>query len=243
MEGLAGEADAVLNEEALGNTRGFEIAGLTDESYFTGPMLGCPPMVIVSEQAVREFTDRYYVSKAAVQYKESYDEETESAVLSLMDESPDAKDFSYTSRIREAETVKSAQGNMMEVGIGVAAVLAFIGILNYINTVIGNIQSRKRELAALESIGMTDRQMRRMLVMEGLLVAAGSLLLVGTLGLGVTYVIYQSMNYMGADFYVPLWPVAGMAVFAVFICVLVPLACGRALMRGGSIVERIRAAE
>ena len=120
-------------------------------------MLGCPPVVIVSEQAVREFTDRYYVSKAAVQYKESYDEETESAVLSLMDASPDAKDFSYTSRIREAETVKSAQGNMMEVGIGVAAVLAFIGILNYINTVIGNIQSRKRELAALESIGMTDR--------------------------------------------------------------------------------------
>lgn len=243
VEGLAGEADAVLNEEALGNTCSFEIAGLTDESYFTGPMLGCPPVVIVSEQAVREFTDRYYVSKAAVQYKESYDEETESAVLSLMDASPDAKDFSYTSRIREAETVKSAQGNMMEVGIGVAAVLAFIGILNYINTVIGNIQSRKRELAALESIGMTDRQMRRMLVMEGLLVAAGSLLLVGTLGLGVTYVIYQSMNYMGADFYVPLWPVAGMAVFAVFICVLVPLACGRALMRGGSIVERIRAVE
>lgn len=192
MEGLAGEADAVLNEEALGNTCSFEIAGLTDESYFTGPMLGCPPVVIVSEQAVREFTDRYYVSKAAVQYKKSYDEETESAVLSLVDESPDAKDFSYTSRIREAETVKSAQGNMMEVGIGVAA---------------------------------------------------GSLLLVGTLGLGVTYVIYQSMNYMGADFYVPLWPVAGMAVFAVFICVLVPLACGRALMRGGSIVERIRAVE
>ena len=129
MEGLAGEADAVLNEEALGNTCSFEIAGLTDESYFTGPMLGCPPVVIVSEQAVREFTDRYYVSKAAVQYKKSYDEKTESAVLSLVDESPDAKDFSYTSRIREAETVKSAQGNMMEVGIGVAAVLAFIGIL------------------------------------------------------------------------------------------------------------------
>ena len=94
VEGLAGEADAVLNEEALGNTCSFEIAGLTDESYFTGPMLGCPPVVIVSEQAVREFTDRYYVSKAAVQYKKSYDEETESAVLSLVDESPDAKDFS-----------------------------------------------------------------------------------------------------------------------------------------------------
>ena len=41
----------------------------------------------------------------------------------------------------------------------------------------------------------------------------------------------------------PLWPVAGMAVFAVFICVLVPPGLRPGLMRGGSIVERIRAVE
>lgn len=243
VEGLAGEPDAVLKPEALSNTRSFEIAGLTDERYFTGPMSGYPPMVIVSDQAVREFTDQCYVSKAAVQYAESYDEETESAVLALMDESPDARDFSYTSKIDEAKNVKKAQGNMMEVGIGVAAILAFIGILNYINTVIGSIQSRGRELASLESIGMTERQIRRMLMLEGLLTAAGSLLLVGTLGLAVTYGIYQSMNYMGAEFYVPFWPVAVMTVLMILICVLIPLAVRRVLVRDGSIVERIRAVE
>lgn len=243
VEGLAGEPDAVLKPEALSNTRSFEIAGLTDERYFTGPMSGYPPMVIVSDQAVREFTDQCYVSKAAVQYAESYDEETESAVLALMDESPDARDFSYTSKIDEAKNVKKAQGNMMEVGIGVAAILAFIGILNYINTVIGSIQSRGRELASLESIGMTERQIRRMLMLEGLLTAAGSLLLIGTLGLAVTYGIYQSMNYMGAEFYVPFWPVAVMTVLMILICVLIPLAVRRVLVRDGSIVERIRAVE
>lgn len=163
--------------------------------------------------------------------------------MSLMDESPDARDFSYTSKIDEARNVKKAQGNMMEVGIGVAAILALIGILNYINTVIGSIQSRGRELASLESIGMTERQIRRMLVLEGLLTAAGSLLLVGTLGLAVTYGIYQSMNYMGAEFYVPFWPVAVMTVLMILICVLIPLAVRRVLVRDGSIVERIRAVE
>lgn len=132
---------------------------------------------------------------------------------------------------------------MMEVGIGVAAILALIGILNYINTVIGSIQSRGRELASLESIGMTERQIRRMLVLEGLLTAAGSLLLVETLGLAVTYGIYQSMNYMGAEFYVPFWPVAVMTVLMILICVLIPLAVRRVLVRDGSIVERIRAVE
>ena len=127
--------------------------------------------------------------------------------------------------------------------IGVAAILALIGILNYINTVIGSIQSRGRELASLESIGMTERQIRRMLMLEGLLTAAGSLLLVGTLGLAVTYGIYQSMNYMGAEFYVPFWPVAVMTVLMILICVLIPLAVRRVLVRDGSIVERIRAVE
>lgn len=89
---------------------------------------------------------------------------------------------------------------MMEVGIGIALILALIGLMNYINTVTGNIQNRQNELAVLESIGMTDRQRNGMLVQEGLFFALGSLVITGTVGLGVTYVIYQALNYMGAPF-------------------------------------------
>lgn len=40
-----------------GNTRTFEIAGFTDEGYYTGPMLGDPPTIIVSESVVRDFLE------------------------------------------------------------------------------------------------------------------------------------------------------------------------------------------
>ncbi len=91
-------------------------------------------------------------------------------------------------------------------------------ILNYVNTVTGNIQSRKTELAILESVGMTDRQRKRMLVTEGLIFAVGSLLITATAGLAVTYAVYQSMNYMQVPFVVPVWPAAGMAVFIAAVC-------------------------
>ena len=84
----------------------------------------------------------------------------------------------------------------------------------------GNIQSRKTELAILESVGMTDRQRNRMLVTEGLIFAVGSLLITATAGLAVTYAVYQyqSMNYMQVPFVVPVWPAAGMAVFIAAVC-------------------------
>ena len=79
--------------------------------------------------------------------------------------------------------------------------------MNYINTVSGNIQSRQIEFAIMESVGMTDRQVKRMLVREGILFAAASLLLTATAGMAVTYMVYQSMNYIGVPFAVPVLPV------------------------------------
>ena len=115
-----------------------------------------------------------------------------------------------------------------------------IGILNYVNTVTGNIQRRQDELAILESVGMTDRQRNRMLILEGLFFAGGSLILTATAGLAVTYAVYQSMNYMQAPFVVPVWPLVGMAVFITAVCVGIPLAVGARMIRKGSVVERMR---
>ena len=87
---------------------------------------------------------------------------------------------------------------------------------------------------------MTDRQRNRLLVTEGLFYAAGSLLLTATLGLGITYLVYQSMNYMMVPFTVPLWPVVGMTLFIVLVCIAIPLAAGRYMSGKGSVMERLR---
>lgn len=240
MEDLSGKEVTCAEYGNQENSRTFQIGGITDETYYTGTLLGYPPTIITSQSVVEDFIGDCYVSKAAVRYEEEFDKETENAVLDLIGSSPDAEDFSWTSKIESMEEVERAQGSMKEVGAGIALILAIIGILNYINTMTGNIQSRKTELAVLESIGMTDRQRNRMLILEGLFFAAASLLVTATAGLGVTFVVYQSMNYMQVPFVVPLWPTVGMAVSAVAVCAGIPAAAGAAMIREGSAVERLR---
>lgn len=221
------------------NTRSFEIAGLTEINDYNA-LLGMPPTIIVIDSVVEEFAEEPIVFKAGVRYSKEYDEETEQEILGILNESPDARDFSWDSKIETAKNVKKAQGHMMEIGIGVVFILAFIGMMNYINTSVGNIQSRRREISVMESIGMTGRQVRKMLIMEGIMYAAGTLVLTMTAGLGVTYYLYQSMNYRGVAFEFPILPVAGAAVLTILVCVTVPVLAHRGMEKSGSLVERIR---
>lgn len=224
------------------NTRTFSIAGFTDENYYTA-LLGYPPTMIVSEQAVKEFAQNPLVFKTGVYYDEEYDEETENQLRLLLDGSPHGKDFSYHSKINLMETVRKAQGHMMGVGIGIVLVLALIGIMNYINTSVGGIRSRKLEISMMESIGMTGKQVRRMLILEGILYAAGAWAVTMTVGIAVTYYLFQSSNYREAAFEVPLLPVLAMAICILLVCLSVPIVVYHNMEKKGSVAERTKERE
>ena len=71
-------------------------------------------------------------------------------------------------------------------GGALSFIVGLVGVLNFFNAVLTGIIARRRELAVLQAVGMTGRQLRTMLVWEGLLYALGAagLALVLTLALG-----------------------------------------------------------
>lgn len=60
------------------------------------------------------------------------------------------------------------------VGGLLCAIIGLVGILNFFNAVMTGILSRKREFAVLQSVGMTNRQLRMMLIYEGMFYALSS---------------------------------------------------------------------
>ena len=80
------------------------------------------------------------------------------------------------------------------VGYGLSFVIALIGVLNYINTVITGVITRKNEFALLESIGMTKRQLKQMLIYEGLYNVLLATVITSTLGVFLTYSISKSIT-------------------------------------------------
>lgn len=221
------------------NTRTFEIAGMTDVGDYVS-LLGFPPTMIVIDDVVKAFTEKPIVFRVGIRYAEEYHKETEDAILSNIEESPNKTDFSWDSKIEQAENVKAAQGHMMEIGLGIVLILGIIGVMNYINTSVGNMQSRQKEISIMESVGMTERQVKKMLVWEGIFYTGGVLFLTLTVGIGITYAIYQTMNYMGAKFWFPALPFLGATLILFVVCIVVPVWTYQKIEKSGSLVERIR---
>ncbi len=75
----------------------------------------------------------------------------------------------YESKITYAKSFEKFKNMFLIVGIVLSVIIGIIGILNFINTIITGVLERKLELAMLNSIGMTNKQIKNMLIVEGLM--------------------------------------------------------------------------
>ena len=92
----------------------------------------------------------------------------------------------YESKATYAGEFESMRTMFLLLGGALSFIVGLVGILNFFNAVLTGIIARRREMAVLQSIGMTGKQLRAMLVWEGLLYALGAavLALVLTVALG-----------------------------------------------------------
>ena len=129
--------------------------------------------------------------------------------------------------------------------LGICCFIIAFSLINLVNTLITNIVTRKQEFAVLQSIGMTERQLSRMIQYEGFLLAAVNLAFTLVLGTGAGALIIKVMDNVGVDylhFNFPLWYFLGYAVFTILIPILVSSAAIY-IFRKQPVVERIRETE
>lgn len=72
---------------------------------------------------------------------------------------------SKNTRVKEFEGLRNT---VLGVGGILSFIIGLIGILNFVNSMITSIITRRQEFAMLQSIGMTNKQLRKMLILEGL---------------------------------------------------------------------------
>jgi len=119
--------------------------------------------------------------------------------------------------------------------------VGLVGVLNFVNAIFTGIASRRRELAVLQAIGMTGRQLKTMLAVEGLLYTLGSAGLSGALTLLTAPLISRSLeNLMWfLSYRFRLWPIFAILPFFALLGIVIPILSYRSFCRH-STVERLR---
>lgn len=114
----------------------------------------------------------------------------------------------YESKQKWLDEFNGLTGLFTLVGGVLTMVVGVIGILNFVNATLTGIVTRKREFAIMEAIGMTKRQLTRMLMLEGLYYAGFTILcsLAGGCLLSVTLVRILADGMWFMEYQFILWP-------------------------------------
>jgi putative ABC transport system permease protein len=111
---------------------------------------------------------------------------------------------------------------------GFVIVVSLIGSVNIINTLTTNIILRKREFAALKSIGLTQRGLKKMITLEGLLYGIIGTIYGSVIGCGLSFLMYQGLGGVREFPWSIPWEavaIAGVAAIIIgYLSVLAPLA-------------------
>lgn len=149
----------------------------------------------------------------------------------------------FISRQTIAEQFEKETRSSAVMGNAVTAVTGLVGILNFINSMVTAIVSRKKEFAMMQSIGMTRRQLRMMLIFEGLHYVGLTLALSYIISAAALEAVVKPMIEGGyTTFRFTLTPLAACTPVLLIFAVLIPYVCFRNIERK-SIVERLHEAE
>ena len=199
------------------------------------------PTLVVSNKVMQEWFGEPVAIQLELNVSSGYEQNALIAVKQMIENNPA---ISLTSRIEAMAELARAKMAILILGGSISLVIALIGILNFVNIMSVSVVARKRELATLESIGMSRKQIRKMLISEGLCYAGITLILVLSIGNLIAYSIFKlfQQQVSFAVFTYPLIPAAIIALVILAVCLITPERMYCALNKE-TIVNRLREAE
>ena len=222
-----------------------KVAATNGETFLTGGGANIAtdidgPLIYMSEKKFKEIYEIPTLYGFLFDVEEQYQQEMENHLMQ------DA-DVAYTSILTMKAYVSGVKNVVLMIGGVIGAVFALVGLINFINLVMTNIITRRHEFATMQSIGMTNRQLRKMIISESFsyVVMAG---IVGTLAaaaLGMTLLrafVENGPTSMMMTFQITLLPALIMLILFLALAFIVPVVALR-LFNNRSVVERLRVNE
>lgn len=121
------------------------------------------------------------------------------------------------------ENRTTAENTINDIKIKVYGLSIFIilfSVFSLVNTLINRISIRKKEFAILESICMTKKQIKRMLLFESLFLIVPSLIIVLLIGSLLGYILIKLLYLNGLYYFKYVFPIIPFVIYSIFLILI-----------------------
>jgi putative ABC transport system permease protein len=192
-----GDRIAVVNP--AGETSSYIVRGIYTQPKFgqIDPVLGS---VAISQRAFDSAFDRPQNAYTFLNVRGGATPETTAALKAALASYPDAK---VATRDEWVKTRSKAVDKLLNLLYVLLALSVVVSLLGMVNTLVLSVFERTRELGMLRAVGMTRRQVRRMIRSESMVTALIGAALGLPLGIFLAWMVTKALSGQGVSFAIP----------------------------------------
>jgi putative ABC transport system permease protein len=152
--------------------------------------------------------------------------------------------MNYSSKFTVKQEFDNMQKTLLSIGGILSLIIGLIGVLNFINAILTGMITRRKEFAMLQSIGMTTRQLKTMLIYEGFYYVLGAAIISLLLSVLFSWTLIRPLcsTLWLLSYHFVLWPVLVVLPVLLLLGWGIPMLAYAATSKQ-SLVERLREAE
>ena len=223
---------AALNPDKKEN---IETGAIIDDypAYYSA---GYTPDLIVSDDFFNKIMGQPLIEMIKIDYDVPFSKSVETSIKKLIKSN---KFISTESKLGDYSEMKNSESQITVLGGSLGIIIIFLAISNYLNMMSESIQNRSKEFAVLESVGMTRKQIKKMIVFESLGYSILSSVIALIIGLPASYVIFTNFNRYGIPFAFPVIKTLLLFIVIIITCVVTALFVFSKL-KGETVIELLR---
>ncbi len=215
-------------------TKDFKIGAIVS-SYIGGHMF-------TSNDFIKSNDSKNYTELIQIEVKDKYYDSINNVLKGIADE---YNNLDYKDYKGDVEANNKAFFGVNSMGYGLVGVIGMISLVNLVNTMVTSIISRKKELGMLQAIGMSDKQLKKMLQIEGMFYTGITIVSSLVIGSTVGYFAYLAFYNSGAEYAVykfPFIPAILLVIVSIFVQIGITYFINNYFNKE-SLVDRVRYSE
>lgn len=241
FSGMVGQTLSICGRD--GQVQSFTIGGVVSRDV---PLAVSPsgnndvPGVLVSQAGMDRINPDADIRNICINAEKGQLMTLDQAIQEILAVAPDHVE--YVSAAQAQADYAHNQQTVALVGNGVCILMVLMGLMNYVNVMAALVQTRRRELAMMESLGMTRRQLRAMVMWEGGIYAVLSSVLF-LAGCGILWAAFSDTHIdAGVLAFSFVWPprlVVGLVLALLELCPCISALAYRVSSRE-PVIQRLR---
>lgn len=181
---------------------------------------GYTPDLIVSDDFFDEIMGQPLIEMIKIDYDEPFSKSVEASIKKLAESN---KLISWESKLDSYSEMKNSENQITVLGGSLGIIIMLLAISNYMNMMSESMQNRSKEFAVLESVGMTRKQIKKMIVFESLGYSILSIAISLIIGLPASYMVFTNFNIYRIPFAFPIMKTLFLFIVIIIICVVTSL--------------------